>query len=165
MKLTPLNTGLAGGDEYLDAIGEDQNAALDDLGDNAGEDFAGLAGIHDLLEAGYGIQAGLGEHGGAFHIVDADDHQLQLIADLDDILGLGRGIAGQLIQRYITGMLGSGVYRNFRRLNACNNGRYLLPIMYTFGVLIEQLPKVHFFSVVFQYAHGILNLLNDTSRG
>ena len=149
------NAGLAGGDKYLDAIGEDQNAALDDFGDDAGEDFAGFAGVHDLLKAGSGIQTGLGEHGGAFHIVDADDHQLQLVADLDDILRLGAGVAGQLIQRYITGVLGAGVNRNFRRLDACNNGRYLLPIMYTFGVLIEQLPKVHFFSVVFQYAHGI----------
>ena len=160
------NTGLARRYKDLDAVGEDEQAALDDFGDDAGENFAGIAGIHDFFKAGSSIQTGLGQHCGAFDVVDADNHQFDLVADFNDVFRLLGRIVGQLFQRYIASMLGTGINCDLSRLDVRNNGRYLLPIMYTFRILIQQFSKVHFFgSVVFQFAHGILNLLNYTSRG
>ena len=56
-----------------------QDAALDHLSDNAGQGDARLSGIADSFEAGDGIQALLGEHQGALHIVDPQDDQVQLV--------------------------------------------------------------------------------------
>lgn len=82
---------LRSGDEYLHTVGENQNAAANHFGYNAFQDLTALAGLSNLLEAGNGIETLLGKHYSAFHIVDAQNDQFQLVALLYRSVALAAG--------------------------------------------------------------------------
>ena len=93
------------GNEHADTVGDHQNATLDHLGDGTIQDGALSLGIHNDLPALQSVDALLGQHDGAFLIVGAHDEQQQLVANLHQIVGIGGGIVGQLIDRNIAGLL------------------------------------------------------------
>jgi len=65
--------GLGSGNEHAHALNVDDDAALVFLGDLAFQRGLVLAGLCDVVPHLHGVQTLLGQHGIAFHIVDADD--------------------------------------------------------------------------------------------
>ena len=93
------------GNEHAHAVGDGQHAALDHIGDDAFEDLAALGSRDDRLPALLRIHALLGQRDRAFLIVGTHNQQFQLIADLDNILGVDIGIRRQFVHRHIAGLL------------------------------------------------------------
>ena len=155
-------SSLRSGNEYLHAIGENQNTAANHFGYNAFQNLAALAGFSNLLEAGNGIETLLGKHYSAFHIVDAQDNQVQLVALLYQVGSLGSRIVCQFGQRNVAGMLGADIDCYFVRCNACNDAGYLLPCICTFEGKIEHFLKAEIISQ--NVTHGFLYLLNYAGR-
>ena len=157
------NAGQGSRNEDFDAFGDSQNAALNNIGDGAGEHFAGAGSSHYLLKAGLCIQTFFGEHDSALYVVDAHNDQLDFIALLDDVFRLQAWVAGQLGQRHIAGVFCTDIDSDLVRSNAGNDTLHLLPCICTLEGLVKHLFKGHFF--FFQnLTHGFLYLLNYTNR-
>ena len=118
--------GLGSGNEHAHALDVDDDAALVLLGDLALEGGLVLAGLLDLLPDLHGVQTLLGEHGIALHVVDADDVGLDLVADLDDVLGLDAGISGQLVDGNIARLLAAQIHLNLGGADCGHDSGYLL---------------------------------------
>ena len=107
------NAGLGSGNEHADALDIGNQAALVLLGDDALDDRLLLAGSLDLVPALDGVQTLLGQHHGALHVVDTDHIDLDLIAHIEQVLGLGSGIAADLAVGDVAGVLGAQVHIHF----------------------------------------------------
>ena len=57
----------------------------------------------------------------ALGVVDADDKDLNLVADLQDVLRLDRRVSADLVIGNVTGMLRTQVDLHFRRADRCDN--------------------------------------------
>ena len=117
---------LGSGHEHAHALDVDDDAALVLLGDLALQGGLILAGLLDVLPDLHGIQALLGQHGIALHVVDADDVGLDLVADLHHVLGLHVGISGQLVHGNVAGLLAAQVHLNLGGTNSRHDTGYLL---------------------------------------
>ena len=121
--------GLRGGDENADALDIDHDAALVLLGDGAFHGDALFPGGLDAVPVLHGIQALLRKLHGALHVVDADNEGLDLLAHLDDVLGLDVGIVGQLGDGDVAGMLGAQIHRDLGSADGGDDTRDLIPII------------------------------------
>ena len=119
-------TALRSGNEHTNALNGDDDAALVLLGDDAFENRFVLNGAFNVFPKLDSVKALFGKSGIAFHIVDADDISFDLIADLDDILGLDVGVVAQLRNRDITGLLAAHVNLNFRCADRGNDAGHLI---------------------------------------
>ena len=117
---------LGSGHEHAHALDVDDDAALVLLGDLALKSGFVLAGLSDILPDLHGVQTLLGEHGIALHVVDADDVGLDLVADLDDVLGLDAGISGQLVDGNIARLLAAQIHLNLGGTHGRHDTGYLL---------------------------------------
>ena len=111
----PGQAALGGGDEDPDALDGHHETALVFLGDGTLEDGLLLDGLLDVLPDLHGVQTLLGELGVAFHVVDADDVGLDLVAHVDNVLGLDGGIVAQLAELDVGGLLGAHIHLHLSR--------------------------------------------------
>ena len=88
--------GLGGGHEHAHALAVDDHAALVLLNNDALHHGAVGAGLNDAVPVFGGVQALLGEHDGALHVVDAHDIGLDLVAHMDDVRHIDAGLVGEL---------------------------------------------------------------------
>ena len=135
---------MGSGDKHPHAVGHGQQAALDDVGDNAFHyRTAFLRGNHHI-PALEGIDALLGKHDGAFLVVGAHDEQLQLIPYLADILRIDVGVGGQLIQRNISGLLAADDFNlNLIRSDPHNDAAYPFVRIQALQGSFQRLLKAH----------------------
>ena len=108
----PGLTALGGGDEHPHALDGDHDAALVLLGDSALQDSLLLHGLLDVLPDLGGVQTLLGQFSVALHVVDADDPGLDLVAHVDQVLGLDVGIVAQFAELDVSGLLGTHIHLN-----------------------------------------------------
>ena len=118
---------LGSGNEHAHALDVDDDAALVLLGDLTLQGGLVLAGLLDVLPDLHGVQALLGQHGIALHVVDTDDIGLDLVADLHHILGLHVGISGQLVHGNIAGLLAAQIHLDLSGTHSRHDTGYLLP--------------------------------------
>ena len=121
--------GLAGGNEYANALDEDDYAALVLLHDGALDYGALIACVYDVVPVFGGVKTLLGEHNGALDVVDAHNVGFDLIADLDDVIDIDARLVGELVYGDISGLLGSEIYGNLSLSDGRNYARNLLPRM------------------------------------
>ena len=120
------HTALRSGHEDAHALDRDDDAALVHFGHDAFEDGLVLNGSLDVLPELDRVETFLGEGGVAFHVVDADDISFDLVADLDDILGLDIGVVAQLGNRDVTRLLAADVDLNFGRADGRDDAGHLI---------------------------------------
>ena len=95
-----------------------------------------------------------------------DNDCFDLVADLDSLFGLDVGIAGEVFQRNVRGVLRAQVDFDLGRANGHNRTGYLISIIQSLEGLLEKLGKIllhcsfnfHFF------AHFVVYLLNYPRR-
>ena len=143
--------GLGCGDEHADALDIDNNAALVLAGDNALEDCAGLGGLFDIVPALCSVKTLLGEHNGAFDIVDSDNNCFNGVADLDNVFDLD-AVVSELGSGNEAGILGAEVYADLSTGNSHNMSGYLVSIIYSFESLLQ-----HFVEGLFDLDCGFFN--------
>ena len=111
------NAGLGSRNEHADALDIDDDAALVLLGDDAFDDVLVLSRSFDLFPCLACFQTLLGQTDDAFAVVDMDNDCFNLIADLDSLFGLDVGVAGEVFQRNVRGVLGAQVDFDLGRAN------------------------------------------------
>ena len=110
--------------EDLNALDGNDNATLVLSDDNTLHHGLVLHGLLDVLPDLDGLQTLSAQLGIAFHVVDAHDHGLNLIVDMNDILGLGAGVVGQLAQLNVSGLLGAHIHLDLGGGNGSNDSGY-----------------------------------------
>ena len=100
--------GHGSGNEYLQAVGQHQNAALDDFHDGTFQNRLILVCLADCIIARLSVAALLGKSYDALLIVDFHDDQVDLLALLEGAGG-NRGVVAQLGSGDDAGLLGSHV--------------------------------------------------------
>ena len=119
-------TALGSGNEHTHALDGNDDAALVFFGDDALENGLVLNGILDVLPDLDRVEALLGKGGIALHVVDADDVGLNLVADMDDVLDLGIGIAGKLADGNVARLLAAQVDLNLGRTDGRDDTGHLI---------------------------------------
>ena len=117
---------LGSGDKHTHALDIDHDAALVLLSDLAFQRGLILAGLCDVIPHLDSIQTLLGQHCIAFHIVDADDVRLDLVADLHHVLRLDIGISGQLVNGNIASLLAAQIHLHLGGTDGRHDTGYLL---------------------------------------
>ena len=117
---------LRSGNEHADALDGNHDAALVLLGDSAFQHGLLLNGSLNVLPDLHSVQTLLGQLGIAFHIVDADNIGLDLVAHLHDILGLRAGIVAQLAELDVSILLSANIHLNLGGGDGGDNTGYLL---------------------------------------
>jgi len=155
--------GLGSGHEHAHALDVDNDTALVLLGDLAFQRGLFLAGLLDILPDLHSVQALLGQHGVALHVVDADDVRLDLVADLDDILRLHVGIGGQLVHRNIARLLAAQIDLHLGGADRRYDTGYLLSCIQSLKRFFQHFLEALFgsFHVLDLVAHCCIYLLND----
>ena len=119
-------TALGSGNEHTHALDGNDDAALVFFGDDALENSLVLNGILDVLPDLDRVEALLGKGGIALHVVDADDVGLDLVADMDDVLDLGVGIAGKLADGNVARLLAAQVDLDLGRTDGRDDTGHLI---------------------------------------
>ena len=101
---------LGGGHEHPHALDGHHDAALVLLGDGALQDGLVLHGLLDVLPDLGGVQTLLAELRVTLHVVDPDHPGLDLVAHMDQVLGLDIGIVAQFAELDVSGLLGPHVH-------------------------------------------------------
>ena len=117
----PGLTALGGGDEHPHALDGHHDAALVLLGDSALQDGLLLHGLLDVLPDLGGVQTLLGQLRVALHVVDPDHVGLDLVAHVDDVLGLDIGVVAQLTELDVSRLLGPHVHLHLGGGNGGND--------------------------------------------
>ena len=117
---------LGSGNEHTDTLDVDDDTALVLLGDLALNGGLVLGILGNILPDLHGVQTLFGQLGIAVHVVDADDEQLDLVANLDDVLRLHVGVGGQLFDINITCLLSAEVDLHFGGADGGHNTGYLV---------------------------------------
>ena len=117
---------LRSGNEHADALDGNHDAALVLLGDSAFQHGLLLNGSLDVLPDLHSVQTLLRQLSIAFHIVDADNIGLDLVAHLHDILGLRAGIVAQLAELDVSILLSANIHLNLGGGDGGDNTGYLL---------------------------------------
>ena len=160
--------GLGGGNEHAHALDVDHNAALVLLGDNAFQNGAVLGSGLNVVPALGSVETLLGEHCGAFNVVDSDNDSLNGVANLDGVFDLD-AVVGKLGGGNEAGILGTQINADLGA-GDCNYGSgYLISIIYCFESLlqhfIEGLFLLHCGFFYFDFvAHFVSYLLNYPRR-
>ena len=161
--------GLGCGNEHAHALDIDDNAALVLFGDNAFENGLVIDSFFNCVPHLGSVKTLLGEHCGAFDIVDSDNNSFDSIADLDSIFDLD-AVIGELGSRNEAGILGAQINTDLGAGNSNNNAGYLISIIYSFESLLQHfieglfLLNCGFFNFDF-VAHFVSYLLNYPRRG
>ena len=134
-------TGLGGRDKNTHAVHGDNDAALVFFRDLAFNDRTVGSSILNIRPGLDGVQALLGEHHGAFHIVHAHNAGFDLIADVDNVFHLGSAILGELGHGDVAGMLGAQVNGDFRGRDADNITGDGVSVIYRSDGIFQQLIK------------------------
>ena len=160
------NTGLGSGNEHADALDIDDDAALVFLGDIALDDGLVLNGRFDLFPGLAGLETLAGQADDALAVVDMDDDRFDLVADVDDVLGLDGRIAGEVFQRDVGGVLRAKVDFDLGGTDGHDGASYLISIIQSLEGLLEKLGKILLLcSFNFQFfAHFVVYLLNYPRR-
>src|SRR5699024_10862881 len=157
--LVAAHGGLRTGDEHLDALDVDNDAALVVLGDVALDDLAGLSGLGDLFHALARGKLLAGELDDAVLIHDFLDDEVQLIANLDQVLDLCGGVVGQFAQTDKTGLLCADVDLDLVGGNAGHDSFHNTACMNTFFLgCVQHLLEAH---AVIDFCHTVKYLLNN----
>ena len=106
----PGLAALGGGNEHPHALDGHHDAALVLLGDDAVQHRLILHGLLDVLPDLGGIQTLLAQFGVALHVVDPDHPGLDLVAHMDNVLGLHAGVVAQLAELDVGGLLGADIH-------------------------------------------------------
>ena len=120
------NAGLGSGDEHPDALHIADQAALVLLGDGAFHSGLVLGVGSHIVPHLQAVQLLLAQLHGALLIVDANHEDLDLVANLQDILGLYRGIGADFVIRDVTGMLGAQIDLDFGVADTGNGSNNLI---------------------------------------
>ena len=120
------HTALRSGHEDAHALDRDDDAALVHFGHDTVENGLVLNSSLDIFPELDGVETLLGEGGIAFHVVDADNIGLDLVADLDDVLGLDVGVVAQLGNRDVTRLLAADVDLYFGRADGRDDAGHLI---------------------------------------
>lgn len=117
---------LRSGHEHAHALDRNDDAALVHFGHGAFENGLVLNGGLNVFPELDSVETLLGEGGVAFHVVDADNVSLDLVADLDDVLGLDVGVAAQLRNRDIACLLAADVDLDLGRADGGHDTGHLI---------------------------------------
>ena len=117
---------LGSGHEHADTLDRHHDTALVLLGDGAFHDGLLFHSGLDVLPDLDGVQTLLAQLGITLHVVDADDIGLDLVADLDDILGLRSGIIRQFAHLDVSGLLGAHIHLDLGGGDGRDDAGYLL---------------------------------------
>ena len=123
----PGQASLGGGHKDAHTLDGHNDAALVLLGDHTLNGGVLLTGLLDVIPALHGVKALLGEGDHTLLVVHTHDIGLNLVADLYQVLNLGRRVVGQFGHRYVTGVLGAEIHIDLSRRNASDNAHNLLP--------------------------------------
>ena len=95
-----------------------------------------------------------------------DNDCFDLVADVDDVLGLDGRIAGEIVQRDVSGMLRAQVDFDLGGTDSHNGASDLISIIQSFEGLLKKLGKILLLcSFNFQFfAHFVVYLLNYPRR-
>ena len=107
------DAGLGSGDEHPDALDVGDQAALVFLGDGAFHSGLVLCPGSHVVPDLQAVQFLLGKLHGAFLVVDANDEDLNLVADFQDVFRLHGRIGADFVIRDVAGMLGAEVDLDF----------------------------------------------------
>ena len=107
------DAGLGSGDEHPDALDIGDQTALVFLGDGAFNSGFVLCPCGHVVPDLQAVQLLLGQLHGAFLIVDANDEDLDLVANFQDVFGLHGRIGADFVIRDVAGMLGAEVDLDF----------------------------------------------------
>ena len=158
--LVTAHRGLRTGNEHLNTLDVDDNAALVELGDIALDDLAGFSSLGDLFHALARCELLAGELDDAILIHNLLDDEVQLIANLHQVFDLGGGIIGQLAQLDKAGLLGSDIHLDLVGRDAGHDSFHNTACMNTlFLGCIQHLLKAH--AVIDFCAHTVKYLLNN----
>ena len=161
--------GLGCGNEYANALDVDDYAALVDLGNGAFEELAALDCFFDHCPALCGIKTLLGEHNGAFNIVNADNNCFDGIADLDSVFDLD-AVIGKLGGGNEARILGADIDTDFSAGNSNDIAGYLISIIYSLDGFLQHFVEGHLLlfcrdCISFDFfAHRVTYLLNYPRR-
>ena len=160
--------GLRGGNEHAHALDVDHNAALVLLGDNAFQNGAVLGSGLNVVPALGSVETLLGEHCGAFDVVDSDNDGLNGVANLDGVFDLD-AVVGKLGGGNEAGILGAQINADLGTSDCNYNSGYLISIIYCFESLlqhfVEGLFLLHCGFFYFDFvAHFVSYLLNYPRR-
>ena len=136
------DAGGGSGDEDTDALVVSDNAALVFFSDEGFDDGLFFADGFDVIPDLAGVQTLLGQHDGAFHVVDADNSNFHFVADLQDFFGLDGGISGKLIHRDVAGVLGTQIHLDLGGADGRNDTGNLISIIQSLDGLLEKLSKI-----------------------
>ena len=134
-------TGLGSGDKHTHAVHGDNDAALVLFGDLAFDNGAVGGSVLNVSPGLDGVQALLGEHHSAFHIVHAHNAGLDLVANVDNVFHLGSAILGELGHGDIAGMFGAQIDGDFRGRDADNITGDGVSVIYRSDGIFQQLIK------------------------
>ena len=140
--------GLAGRDKHADAGYVHHNAALVLFGHSTFENCIALNGFFHIGPCLGGIEAALGEHRRAFHVVNTNNDCFDRITDLNGILDLHSGF-GEFRCRDKSGVLGTQINTDFRPGDRHDGSAYLLAIIYGLQGLFQ-----HFIEAELLFCRG-----------
>ena len=120
------DTGLRSRDEDANALHIGHEAALVLFGDNALDRVLVLGSGLNVIPDLHAVQLLLAELHGALLIVDANDKNFDLIADLEDVLRLDGRICADFVIRNVTGMLRAQVYLDLGVSDCGNSAKHLI---------------------------------------
>ena len=158
--LVTAHRGLRTGNEHLNTLDVDDNAALVELGDIALDDLAGFSSLGDLFHALARCELLAGELDDAILIHNLLDDEVQLIANLHQVFDLGGGIIGQLAQLDKAGLLGSDIHLDLVGRDAGHDSFHNTACMNTLLLgCVQHLLEAH--AVIDFCAHTVKYLLNN----
>ena len=134
-------TALGSGHEDAHALDRDDNAALVHFGHGAFENGLVLNGGLNVFPKLDSVETLLGKGGIAFHVVDADNISFDLVADLDDVLGLHVGVAAQLRNRDVACLLAADVDLDLGRADRGHDAGHLISCIKSLERLFKQFFK------------------------
>ena len=130
------------GDENANAVGNSDNAALDNIGDNAFEDLIGLSRVSDIAPCLHSVITALGKHNGALCIVGLHDDKADLVAYLELLLRVSGRICAVLVHGDIAGMLSADVDLDLCGREAHDDTGDLLVVVHAVERLLKSLGEV-----------------------
>ena len=158
--LVAAHSGLRTGNEHLDTLDVNDNAALIELGNIALDDFTGFCCLGDLFHALARCELLAGELDDAILIHNLLDDEVQLIANLHQVFDLGGGIIGQLAQLDKAGLLRTDIHLDLVGRDAGHDSFHNTACMNTlFLGCVQHLLKAH--AVIDFCAHTVKYLLNN----
>ena len=160
------HAGLRGRDEDADALHIGDHAALVFFGDNALDRLLALASGLDVVPNLHALELLAAELHGALLIVHANDKDLDLVADLEHVLGLNGGICADFVIRDVTGMLRAQVDLDFGGTDRCDSAKNLISCIQSLdGVLKQCLKALLLNSInISNFAHSLVDLLYNPRR-